>query len=151
MYITFTIATTAAATTATAAVSDDRGYSVPMECRDDLARTRGLPVCSEVDLTRMLPPCELREPKDTQVLIQVAAVSGSLEVRPRNLGGSISDLLPLVMKSQESKQDKQGQFVARISPSPVAIIPQPSKCWPIRKYIFPLIWIIILPKLLALV
>ena len=105
----FTIATTAVATTATAAAPDDRSYTVPVECRDDLARSRGLPACSEVNVTQMLLPCELREAKDTQLLIQVAAVSGFSEVHTRTVVGSISNSAKVFIKSQESKQ---GQFVA---------------------------------------
>ena len=63
--------------------TDQMGFSVSLPCRDALARTRGLPACGEVNLPQMRPPCELREPSDTRLLLQMASVSGSREVCPR--------------------------------------------------------------------
>ena len=49
-------------------------------CRENLARSRGLTTCSELNLTRERPPCELKEPADTMALKKVAALSGDIEV-----------------------------------------------------------------------
>ena len=60
-------------------------FSVPVLCRKDLARIKGLPGCGQVDLNRVRPPCELREPQDTKMLRSVASVSGTSEVCPTSL------------------------------------------------------------------
>ena len=59
------------------------GYSVSKSCYDDLARIRDLPACGEVNLPQVRPPCQLREPSDTRLLLQIASVGGSSEVCPR--------------------------------------------------------------------
>ena len=55
-------------------------FVVSLDCREDLARTRNLPACSDVDLASRRSPCELKGPADTMALKAVAAVSGDLEV-----------------------------------------------------------------------
>ena len=55
-------------------------FVVPLDCREDLARTPDLPACGDLDLTYRRLPCQLREPADTRALYAVAAVSGNIEV-----------------------------------------------------------------------
>ena len=57
-------------------------YSVSISCHDDLARIRDLPACGEVNLPQVRPPCELREPSDTRLLLQIDSVGGSSVVCP---------------------------------------------------------------------
>ena len=56
-------------------------FVVPLDCRNDLARTPYLPACSDLDLSGdRRPPCQLRHPADTMALNAVAALSGDTEV-----------------------------------------------------------------------
>ena len=55
-------------------------FVVTLDCRNDLARSRYLPACRDVDLFNQRTACELRGPADTMALNAVAALSGEHEV-----------------------------------------------------------------------
>ena len=57
-----------------------RSLTVPLACRDSLARTPGSPACSTVDFNMDWPVCEILTHADTTALRHTAKLSGSLEV-----------------------------------------------------------------------
>ena len=61
-------------------LTEPTNFALSISCRENLAKTSGLPACSTLDLLSRHDPCELRDPQDTRALYAIADISGDLEV-----------------------------------------------------------------------
>ena len=61
-------------------LTEPTNFALSKSCRENLAKTAGLPTCSTLDLLSRRDPCELRDPQDTRALYAIADISGDMEV-----------------------------------------------------------------------